>query len=77
MLSPKDLSMVARKVSQTLWAMSKGQKDGRDLASTMREERYQRTMTDEYPFSKKPRAGFKPVPEEQKEVWRKLNEKRD
>ncbi len=75
MLSPKDIAAVADKLAKQLWAMSMKAKKP-DLVGTMQNERYQRTMSDEYPFKKPSRAGFKPVPEEQKEVWRKLNEKR-
>ncbi len=42
----------------------------------MKNERYQRTPTDEYPFRKKSRGRFKPVDPEQKASWAKLAERK-
>lgn len=61
-------------IARQLFAMSQKKKD-KDLVSSLQNEKYQRTMTDEYPFSKIARGRFRPVDDEQKEQWRKLAER--
>jgi len=58
-------------IAKILYAMEMKRKKP-DARNLMLDERYQRTMTDEYPFRKPPRAGFKRVPEAQKRDWRML-----
>jgi len=58
-------------IAKILYAMEMKRKKP-DMRNLMSEERYQRTMSDEYQFRKPPRAGLKPVSAEQKSEWRKL-----
>ncbi len=73
-MDAKDISAIARKMSQMMWAMAMKQKKP-DLHSLMSEERYQRTMSDEYTFRKPTIDKFSKVPEEQKSEWQKLAQK--
>ncbi len=73
-MDAKDISAIARKMSQMMWAMAMKQKKP-DLHSLMSEERYQRTMSDEYPFKKPTVDKFSRVPEDQKAEWLRLQQK--
>jgi hypothetical protein len=65
---------LVNQIARQLYAMSMKKKD-KDIPNSLRNERYQRTMTDEYPFAKKPRGHFSRVEPDQKECWRKLHDK--
>jgi hypothetical protein len=67
------MTKMTNQVARQLFAMSKKTKS--DPFREMRNERYQRTFTDEQ-FPHKPRGNrFKPVDEEQKREWRMLAER--
>jgi hypothetical protein len=61
---------VANQIARHLYAMS-AKKRETNLVDALRNEKYQRTFTDEQ-FPQKPRAGFKPLDAEQKRHWKAL-----
>jgi hypothetical protein len=60
------------KVAQILMAAESKKRD-KNLVENLRNERYQRTFTDERDPPRM-RGGFKPVEDEQKAMWEKLAE---
>ena len=64
---------IANQIARQLYAMSAKKRDA-NLVEAMRNERYQRTFTDEN-YPPRARPGFKPVDEEQKKMW-EMNVKR-
>jgi hypothetical protein len=56
------------RIARQLYAMTKGRKSS-PTRKMLNNEHYQRTFTDEYPWCKPARPGFKPVDPEQKAQW--------
>jgi hypothetical protein len=64
------MSKETNEIARQLYAMSAKKRDA-DLIKSMRDERYQRTFTDEL-FPHKARPGFKPVDMAQAWAWEEL-----
>lgn len=61
---------IANQIARQLYAMSAKKKEA-SLVESLRNERYQRTFTDEH-YELKDRGRFRPVPQEQKDAWKIL-----
>ncbi len=70
MLDARDLANITSKLSKILIAVVM-KKSGENLAEKLRDERFQRTPTDEYPFARKPRPS-PPISAEQREHHAKM-----
>ncbi len=62
---------IANTIARQLFAMAAKRRD-KDLVESMREERYRRTFSDEYTFSRKSRARLDRVDPSQKAQWEML-----
>ncbi len=66
-MEAKDIYQLAK-----ILLAAESKKRDKNLIENLRNEKYQRTFTDEYSFAKKPRAGFRRVTEEKKREWAAL-----
>ncbi len=62
---------MANKIARQLFAMASKRRD-KDLVQSLREERYQRTFTDEYCFARRPKPRLDRVDPDQKRQWAML-----